>query len=59
MCKQISSDSFRNKITDKLFIYLYIYLCVYNHLTVCKQMADIKLNWAKNDEKLTQMQWNI
>ena len=41
MYQQISSNSFENKITYKLFIYK-SYMS--NHLTVSKQMIDIKLN---------------
>ena len=33
VCKQICSDSFKNKITYKLTNH------TYNHLTVCKQMS--------------------
>ena len=36
MCKQICSDSFKNKFTDKWYMY--------NHLTVWKQMTDDELN---------------
>ena len=39
MCKQISSKSFKNEITYKLFTYKYMYIL----LNVCKQMTDIKL----------------
>ena len=39
MCKQISSGSFKNEITYKLFIYKF-YMNI--HLTVCKQMFDSK-----------------
>ena len=34
MCKQISSDSFKNKITDKLAKQI-----MYNHLIVCNKWA--------------------
>ena len=40
MCKQISSNLFKNEITYKLFTsksYMYI------HLSVCKEMTDIKI----------------
>ena len=37
--KQISSNSFKNKIIYKLFTYKSY---MYNHLTVCKQMTDVK-----------------
>ena len=36
MCKQISSDSFKNEITDKHIMYIY--------LNVSKQMTDVKLS---------------
>ena len=40
MCKQISSNSFKNEITYKLFPYKsYMYI----HLNVSKQMTDVKL----------------
>ena len=40
MCKQISSNAFKNEITNKLFTYKsYMYI----HLNVCKQMTDGKL----------------
>ena len=32
-CKQISSESFKNKITNKLTNHMY------NHLTVCKEVS--------------------
>ena len=35
VCKQINSESFKNKITNKLLIKNHIY----NHLTVCKQIS--------------------
>ena len=39
MCKHISSNSFKNEITNKLIIYKsYMHI----HLNVCKQMTDIK-----------------
>ena len=38
--KEISSNSFKNEITNKLFTYKsYMYI----HLNVCKQMTDVKL----------------
>ena len=40
MCRQISSDSFKNEITYQLFIYksyMYVYLNVF------KQMTDVEL----------------
>ena len=58
MCQQISSNSFKNEITDKLISNMYIYLNVckqmtddnllllhsnaWNHLPVCKQMINSK-----------------
>ena len=39
MCKQISSNPFKNEITKKLIV-LYI---MYIYLNVCKQMTDIQL----------------
>ena len=40
MCKQISSNSFKNKIAFKLFTYIsYRHI----HLIVCKQMTDVTL----------------
>ena len=41
LCEQISSNSFENKITHELFTYKSL---MYNHLTVCKQMTDVKIN---------------
>ena len=39
MCKQISSNSFKNEIAYQIFIYKsYVYI----QLTVCKQMTDVK-----------------
>ena len=38
--KKINSNSFKNKITNKLFTYK-SYMC--NYLTVCKHMTDVKL----------------
>ena len=38
MCKQISSNSFKNKITNKL-----IWHITYIYLNVCKQMTEVKL----------------
>ena len=40
MCNQISSNSFKNKITNKLFNYKsYMHI----HSNVCKQMTGVKL----------------
>ena len=39
VCKQISFNSFKNKISYKLLNYQ---AYRYNHLTVCKQMINIK-----------------
>ena len=40
MCKQISSNSFKNEITRKLLTYKsYMYM----YLNVCKQMIDVRL----------------
>ena len=41
VCKQISSNSSKNKITHKLFTYKSY---MYNQLTMCKQMTNVKLN---------------
>ena len=46
MYNQISSNSFKNKITFKQFIYK---LYMYNHLTVYEQMTDVKLNKCKKE----------
>ena len=42
VCKQINSNSCKNKISYKLFTYKSY---MYNHLTVCKLMTDVKLNF--------------
>ena len=40
MCQNISSKSFQNEITDKLFPYKsYMYI----HLNLCKQMTDVRI----------------
>ena len=62
MCKQININSFKNEITNKLLHIMYIYLNVYKqmidikllllhshtwiHLTVCKQVINVKLNYS-------------
>ena len=38
----MNSNSLKNNITYKLFTYKSY---MYNHLTVSKQMIDVKLNW--------------
>ena len=48
MCKQVSSNSFKNEMTNKLFPYKSF---MYIHLNVCKQMS-VKLllgvsSWLK------------
>ena len=40
MCKTISSNPFKNKITNNLFTHKWY---MHDHLTVCKQMTDVKL----------------
>ena len=40
MCKQISSNSYKNKNTYKLFTYKWY---MYKYLTVCKQKIDVKI----------------